>query len=98
MSFFPNMPSSDSIAEKVMNVMGDEKLHITSDWHAFMSITTNTLQQTISNQGIRVPSATTDEIKKIADTDKSSTILIGDLSSGKLKVIIKGIVKTITTD
>jgi hypothetical protein len=64
------------------------------DWHSFFSQLTTALQNNFSNEGVTVPNQTTTNIALLANKNFA---LLGDNEAHVLKVILNGVVKTITT-
>lgn len=59
--------------------------------HGYMSNLNKTLQQTISNEGVKIPQLDTDSINKLVDPDKSTGNFIYDSTTHEMKVNINGV-------
>ena len=59
--------------------------------HGYMSNLNTVLQQTISNEGIKVPQLDTANINKLTDADKSTGNFIYDNTTHEMKVNINGV-------
>lgn len=75
--------------------------HLTPQMHLFFDQFTNTMIDNFSQDGLVVPSRTTDEINNIAsstnDNAKPDGTMWYDTEAKVLKVKINGAVKTVTT-
>lgn len=84
----PNLPSSQKITDKDGN--------LSAEWFQFFSSLVNALQQTISDEGILIPTQTAANITRL-DTTKSARRLLFDSDNDVAKVNLTGTFKTIQT-
>lgn len=94
LNIFPLLPSAQQPLVRTIKTPKGDQHFIHEAWHGFFSQLTTALQNNFSNEGVTVPNQTTANIGAL--TTKNFALL-GDNETNQLKVILNGVVKTITT-
>lgn len=74
--------------------MVDENGHATPEFHNYQTLLNQALQNMLSNEGIKTPQQTADNITAL-NTTKSTSALLYDSDNHELKVNINGTFKTV---
>jgi hypothetical protein len=96
MTMIPPKPNDRVIAVTGENVAGEKNLQLTSHYDTFFSVLINSLQQVISNQGLKVPQLSTTQIQPLGSPNNNG-LLVYNQTTNQLQITLNGVTKTIAT-
>lgn len=86
------------VHDKAVYTEGPREGQFTEQWMLFVSQLIDQMQANVSNEGIVIPSQTTDDIAIIAASSQAQNGVrfLTDSTTNELKAIVNGVVKTVT--
>jgi hypothetical protein len=85
------------ITKHVPSRVVDDKGELTDTYQQYFDNLENQINQNLSTNGYVIPQNTTQDIKTIAASNTNNGVtLVVDSTTGQLKAIVNGVVKTVT--